>query len=275
MTVGAAALGGPFRSGPATATAACSCRVRTSDGSSPGSVEAGLGMSTATVEDEETMMRQTWALVALFICGGALLATGQDGGPQPRGTARDAARRLLAPGGGDAARGGREDARRALAEEYAAVRDAVLRVLREVPPLEPGAEVEFRSPLYYALQVARSWSMVAARRDLTARVTLRLRPESVPPGIDMAPSSFYPAAEALAAIAGPPELLVRAMTESNRPILLWVMTEAYGKSETVALLTSYRDTGNFDASILSPAIELAGSAKGGGDLLPPVFEKGK
>lgn len=209
---------------------------------------------------------------AAFVAAAGMIALGQDSRESPQGSARELAQRLFSTKDGDAARGEREDALRALSAEYAAVREAALDVLRR----DAGrtvSEIDFRSQLHYALQVVRVWGVREARSDLLSLVCLRIRPGSVPPGIQMAGSSFYPAAEALAGVAGPPDALVSAITDENSAVLLWVMTEAYGRRGTVALLEDRKNGGGPGAPTLDAAIKRVGSVERTSDLLPVVWTK--
>ena len=158
---------------------------------------------------------------------------------------------------------------RELVGEYSRVRDAVLLVLRSEDS-QRAEEIVFRSRLYYAIRLAMVWRISEARSDLTTLSPLRLRPESVPPGIRMSGASFYPAAEALASIPGSPMTLVRAMTDENSPFVVWAMAEGYGRTASLALLKDFRATTGADGRLLESAISSIERVERITDLLPPM-----
>jgi hypothetical protein len=212
-----------------------------------------------------------WAVVAATVVGaGAFVAFGQDAGTAPGTSAAALAARLFASKDDFASPLERREAMHSLNGEYVAVRDAVLDVLRN-EKLAPGSEIDFGSRVHDALRTARTWRIREARSELVALATIRLRPLSIPIGINMKGTSLYPAAEALAAVAGPPESLVTDMTEANSPYVLWAMTEAYGRRSTVALLRSCKELRGIDASLVDKAVERVQSVEHTSDLLPRLI----
>lgn len=209
------------------------------------------------------------AAVALGL--GAVMSFGDEGGKSEAWTAEGAARRLVGLAREDETVSvqAREEAMHALSKEYAAVSKAVVDVLNDVQ-VKPGMKLQYGSRAYYAVQVARMWRIVGAKSKLMDMVTVPVDPGSVPPGIMMLGSSYYPAAEALAALGGHGESTVGALTVENRPQVLWVLTEVFGKSGAIALLGSCREAGRFDAALLEKSIEIVKATERTSDLLPPA-----
>jgi hypothetical protein len=159
-----------------------------------------------------------------------------------------------------------------LGVEYSAVREAVLGVLGP-ETLRAGTSIEYGSREHCAMQVSRAWRIGEARGRLTELIGVRLDPMSVPPGVQMAGSSFFPAAEALASVGGPPEALMSGMTADNYPVMLWVMTETYGRNGTLALLRAGKELGGHESEFWERAIGLVQSTTRTADLLPPVLKR--
>lgn len=156
---------------------------------------------------------------------------------------------------------------RALDGEYASVEQAVIRVLQTTNVKADGG-LRYGSREHCAMQTAGRWGLRKASGRLFELICTRLDPASLPRGINISKSAFYPAAVALAQLNGLNALNLDRVNKENTPFVAWVLVESLGKSAAVGVLrTSAGEVANRVESATA-MIELIEKAEHTEDLLP-------
>lgn len=116
----------------------------------------------------------------------------------------------------------RDHAMLELNAHYVGVRREALALLGRQGP-GPGRMIPYGSPLHCAMRTVRFWRMADAAGRLMDLIECRLDPSTVPVGVCLPGSAFYPAAQALAALPVRTEALFTRMTGDNLPMATWVL----------------------------------------------------
>lgn len=220
------------------------------------------------------MKRAPAATVAVVAGLGVIHAFGQDAAPPKEELPEVIAKRIFAPGPPTGSWQERDQALLALNRHCVAVRREILDLLAR-QPRGGDPNIAFGSPVHCALQSVGFWGAREAQGHLFELIGYRLDPTTVPDGVRLPGSAFYPAAHALASLPLRPEMLFQRMTDGNLPLLTWVLAETQGMEGAEVLLKHRIEAGRYDAAILKRALELLRSKEHACDLLPQMAWVGK
>lgn len=154
---------------------------------------------------------------------------------------------------------------------YLVVKNLATQVLTS-ERLEKNRKVQYLSRVHSAILTVSFWKIIEAEDRLLEIVGTRLDPSTIPVGMDVPGSYFFPAAGALTKLRVKPDKVFNAMAKDNLPILTWVLAHTLGKQNAIALLKYHIADGRYNAATLNKALELIEEEEHLEDLLPNPFE---
>jgi hypothetical protein len=160
-----------------------------------------------------------------------------------------------------------------LNKHYTNIKTAMVKEIAEYNSAE-GQLVPYMSPLHCATLAITFWRITEAENRLIEIVALKLDHKTLPLGLSITGSYFFPCARALVSLRTPANKLLSAIsgTEGKRlSILTWVLVSIHGKENAIALLNVQIAKGGAEAGSLEKALGLIGSVESEGDLLPAPF----
>lgn len=127
------------------------------------------------------------------------------------------------------------------AQNYVTITDKILNDLEKAKNSHSD-ENTYLSPLHCAILAVKAWNIFRAEDVLLNMVNYRIDPRSVPDGMCLSGSAFYPAADALVGMRVDYDKVIHAISAASSKeqqlVLAWILVERIGDLVTAQIILS-------------------------------------